>query len=82
MSPNGALARHGSAPNPRFHPPMRTDLLFAAVLGTVSVFLALAGFFVLDWSPPVLGVLLAVFVVADGYLVFGLVQQAKKPPVP
>ncbi len=64
---------------------MQTDLIVAAVLGTFSVFLALIGFFVLDWSPLVLGVLIAVFVVADGYLVFGLVQQAqqaKKPPIP
>jgi hypothetical protein len=64
---------------------MRTDMLIAGILGTLSLFLGLMGFFVLDWSPLVVGLLAAVFVAADGYFLFGCVQLAKerqagKPP--
>jgi hypothetical protein len=65
---------------------MRTDLLIAGILGTVALFLGLMGFFVLDWSLLLVGLAAAVFVVADGYFLFGVVQvakenQTKTPPI-
>ncbi|MES1156122.1 MAG: hypothetical protein ABUL48_06805 [Pseudorhodoplanes sp.] len=60
---------------------MQKDLAFAIALSAVAVILLLAGFF-LEWSPFLLGLLIAVFVGSDGYLVVALVNRAKKPPVP
>jgi hypothetical protein len=57
---------------------MRTDLLIAGILGTLSLFLGLMGFFVLDWSPLLVGLLAAVFVVADGYFLYAVFQMAKE----
>jgi len=69
---------HADAANSGFHPGMRTDLLIAAIVGTLSLFLGLTGFFVLDWSPLVAGLLGVLFVLADGYFLWGCVQMAKE----
>lgn len=66
------------APKAGFHLRMRTDMLIAGILGTLSVFLALLGFFVLEWSPLVVALLAAVFVIADGYFLFGIAKLAKE----
>ena len=60
---------------------MRTDLTIAMALGGVAALLAVAGFALFDWSPVVVGLLFALMVAADGYLVLGLMRQSKKPPV-
>ena len=54
---------------------MRPDLLIAMVLGMVAAVLAVAGFVLFDWSPVVVGLLIAVMVAADGYFVWGVVRQ-------
>jgi hypothetical protein len=91
---------HESAANAGFHPGMRPDfmrpdLIIAMVLAAVSAFLALAGFFVFEWSPALVGLLIGVMVAADGYFVWGIIRQnqetregpgsasgRKSPPVP
>jgi hypothetical protein len=57
--------------------PMRTDLVIAGIVGSFSLLLGLMGFFVLDWSPVLSGLLIAVAVLADGYFLYGIVQTAK-----
>jgi hypothetical protein len=68
---------HSDAANSGFHPPMRTDIVIAGIVGSFSLLLGLMGFFVLDWSPFVSGLLIAVAVLADGYFLYGIVQTAK-----
>jgi hypothetical protein len=62
-----------------FHLRMRKDLVFAIALAAISLILALAGVF-LEWSPVLIGILIAVMVAADGYFVWGFIAQNKKPP--
>jgi hypothetical protein len=69
---------HGVAANCGFHPPMRTDLVIAGIVGSFALLLGLMGFFMLDWSPFVSGLLIAVAVLADGYFLWGCVQMAKE----
>jgi hypothetical protein len=70
-------ARHAAAAKCGFHPPMRTDLLIAGIVGSFSLLFGLMGFFVFDWSPLLSGLLIAVAVLADGYFLYGIVQVAK-----
>jgi len=72
--------RHESAANAGFHPAMRPDLIFAMVLAAVSAILAVAGFFIMEWSPIVIGLLIGVMLAADGYFVLGFVRQTKEGP--
>jgi len=65
---------------PGSNPRMRTDLIFAMALAAVSAILAVAGFFIMEWSPIVIGLLIGVMLAADGYFVWGLIGQNKKPP--
>ena len=64
-------------------------------LGGVAAFLAVAGFFVFEWSPVLVGLLFALMVAADGYFVWGVIRQTretrdspgsaagrKSPPIP
>ena len=74
------VAGHHDAANTGFHLAMRTDLMIAMALGGVAAVLAVAGFSLFEWSPIVVGLLFALMVAADGYLVLGLMRQAKKPP--
>jgi len=69
---------HADAANSGFHPGMRTELLIAGIVGSFSLLLGLMGFFMLDWSPFVSGLLIAVAVLADGYFLWGCVQMAKE----
>jgi hypothetical protein len=88
-----AFARPLTKPQPPgSNPAMRADLLIAMVLGAVAAFLAVAGFFVFEWSPILVGLLVAVMVAADGYFVRGIIRQnqetrdsaagRRSPPVP
>jgi hypothetical protein len=57
---------------------MRTDLLIAGTVGSFSLLFGLMGIFMLDWSPFLSGLLIAVAVLADGYFLYGLAQRAKE----
>ena len=56
---------------------MRKDLVLAMALAAVFALLAVAGVF-LEWSPILIGLLIAVMVAADGYLVLGFIRQNKE----
>ena len=56
---------------------MRKDLVLAMALAAVFALMAVAGVF-LEWSPILIGLLIAVMVAADGYLVLGFIRQNKK----
>jgi hypothetical protein len=58
--------------------PMRTDLVIAGIVGSFALLLGLMGFFVLDWSPVLSGLLIAVAVLADGYFLYRIAQMAKE----
>jgi hypothetical protein len=73
-----AGAATASPQSPGSIPYMRTDLVIAGIVGSFSLLLGLMGFFILDWSPVLSGLLIAVAVLADGYFLYGIVQTAKE----
>jgi hypothetical protein len=69
---------HGVAAKSGFPSLMRTDLVIVGIVGSFALLLGLMGFFILDWSPVLSGLLIAVAVLADGYFLYGCVQLAKE----